>query len=366
MLVFSFNLLLALKKASSSIYFSILGRLKMKIFFLVYIAFLLLFACSSQPAKQDSTNIVTTVPILEEPGDGSFFSQVTQVLVYNDDFYFADFPNSRLLVNDSDFKFKRQIGAAGQGPGEFSGLYSFFVNRSGIFAYDDGGKKIARLDFDGTPGKIIRMPTGSSVSTRFCVIGNHIYLSIMKRMHPITVLDFEGNVVNGFGHFYGTEKEKYARSARHLFTVQHKKKRLLLSLLETEPVLEIFQPDGKLVKKIDLSQNQYVRDRYEYIKEKYAKMGRKKSTYMLFENAYISQNRLFCLGYNRKGLPGYILQYEFKPGQLDLSLKKVFVYDTKKIKPVSMAYSKKHGLIIFNYETSFIEKMKAEPREKNI
>jgi hypothetical protein len=101
--------------------------------------------------KQLTTKIIDSIaylPLMET--EGSYFSDVRKLKVTDDYIFIFDASGSRsLLCFLPSGEFVRKIGARGNGPGEYSMLWDFDVDKDNIYLYDRAKKNILIYSMDG-------------------------------------------------------------------------------------------------------------------------------------------------------------------------------------------------------------------------
>ncbi len=82
-----------------------------------------------------------------ETSDSSYLSLIQDVKSYKDRLYIVDFPG-RILVFDKDGRFIQQIGAEGEGPGEFYNLSSFTIDKDSETLHVATGRRLISYSLD--------------------------------------------------------------------------------------------------------------------------------------------------------------------------------------------------------------------------
>ena len=284
--------------------------------------FLFLAACSPPTPDAVKSDALHLQPLIAEPGDGTFFAGITQIWIENGHYFLADYENSRILELDANLQFVRSLGRPGQGPGEFAGLYTFYPNDDGFYAFSDGHQKMEHFDPAGRFVATIPLP-GTILLTRFFVLDSLIYLSALKQNVPIAVFDWHGERVLEIGVFqeYQNDRVTGARGGRHVFLVHHGGEPMILSVHQTAPRVDLYRLDGELVKSQSLDAAlPMFRERIDFIEASYRDPGKQQATYLLFQDAYVRGHELYTLAYARSGAAKVILVFDFS--SLDFTLKR--------------------------------------------
>ncbi len=80
----------------------------------------------------------------------NFISEITKLVVENNNYLVADRKGRQLLIFDKHGRFKNSIGKIGQGPGEFMRVASIDINnKNEILLYDSKSWKVSKFNFDG-------------------------------------------------------------------------------------------------------------------------------------------------------------------------------------------------------------------------
>lgn len=227
--------------------------------------------------------------------DSTFLSYARSITENKGVYYISDYKNNRVICLKEDFNVLNTFGSTGKGPAEFIAPGYSATHKTRIFVVDEGGLRFNVFTKTGDFVKTI--PLEFMLLTKFAIDNQGlIYTSTPDLEYPITVLDEKGTIVNQFGNWFPTDSpgEKSYRNSRHLLMNSMNQ---LVSVFETEPILELYNLDGMLIKTIDLSSLDALSGRLEYVKAIFKTNPEEKATggYILFEDAYIHNDYLYLL-----------------------------------------------------------------------
>lgn len=87
--------------------------------------------------------------ILLQEDDDHLMMYIQQIIIHNNDIIIADKYSKQLLIFNNKGKFKKSIGRAGRGPGEFQNIESITINNNKLLLLDNKNKKVLKFDLEG-------------------------------------------------------------------------------------------------------------------------------------------------------------------------------------------------------------------------
>ncbi len=124
--------------------------------------------------KVSLNDFVKSITVLKLQTDINI-AEIHKVMVFNETFYVLDKKTSQLLVFNKDGKFIRKIGSRGHGPGEYTRLTDFTIDKknnelflfsswdSKILKYNIKGKFISDFKIKNYPDSFILTPSGDFI-----------------------------------------------------------------------------------------------------------------------------------------------------------------------------------------------------------
>ena len=259
---------------------------------ILFISLLIIFfqGCGKKVDLKETT----LIPDLSvgQLSDSTFIYDVYSIIPNKKLIYLDDYKNNRIIKLDDSLQGLITFGRSGKGPGEFTGAFYLQIWKDSIYCIDDGGMKMLVFDRDGNYAREFFIPR---VMKQFAIdsLGN-FYFSTPELTEPITVYDNIGNKIKGFGTLYyngRTSRETRARNFRHLLISGNR----LIAVGVSEPIIEIYNLNGKVINKINLSDYPYIENRISYAKEEIKKdQNNRDATYILFDDVTVYNNELMC------------------------------------------------------------------------
>lgn len=263
---------------------------------LYYLAlFALIFSsCGKRSAELEIINL-EKVKGVNELNKSNFLSTVSSLENFQDNLLLADNNLSKLIRLNQEFKFLSSTGSLGNGPNDFNGITQLAVNKAGnIFVFDEGHRRIVQVSLEGEFINSTLVPNSYSGIHRFAVDNDsHMYVTSPEGNAPILVFNGEGKIVKEIGAFYDFDgPQRFVRNFRHLLLTEDQE---VISASVTEPIIEVMAADGSLITSLNLADNEYLKDRLNFIKESYQKEKDSRSSYSLFQDAYFDDGYLYLL-----------------------------------------------------------------------
>lgn len=269
-----------------------------KNFKIAFILGIVVIISSCDKEKDESFHVLNPLMSINQLSDSSFTSNGSRLSYYDGLIYLCDYNNSRIVCMDTSFKVIRTMGRNGRGPGEFQGVVSLEIINDTIYALDDGNRRINVFTIKGNYVGDVAIPPIGFLSTRFAIDKDgYFYLSSASdKSFPITKFDPSGKVIKKFGNWISPElphRQRMAINSRHLIII---KDSVLASFNESEPIIEFYSLEGNFISRIDLSENQFLQKRLQYVRDEKKKSGANlESTYILFVDAYITDDSIYLL-----------------------------------------------------------------------
>jgi len=261
---------------------------------IVFIICTVIFSCS-EGVKVEEKNLIPAMKI-SQLSDSTFVSQsVGDMAEKQHHLFFTDSMNGRVVVVDSNFRVIRTIGSMGRGPGELFNAWSMSFYRDSIYVLDSENK-ISVFTLYGKYSRTIRLTKQPRIVNFVISENGNIFLHSLFDTLAIRKYDLNGTFINQFGSLIGdgSEFDRISRNSRHLYIDD----KTLISVLDSEPVIELFSLDGTLIKRIDLSKIEVLSSRINEIRS--IQKEKKKnfspnllSSEVLFSNACLTKDHLF-------------------------------------------------------------------------
>ena len=180
-----------------------------------------------------------------------------------------------------------------------------------------------RFEVFNVNGDFIRsvdtVPNGHRIS-RLAAIDDSFFICTPTEEHLITEYLFTGELVQQFGtfNFGGPFREKRARNKSHLGMIQIDGADYVLCANKSEGKVDLYSRAGKNVAAFDLSDNHFFQPRLDFKDSEFRQDAKnKESTYILFQDIYIWEDRLFILFCDRDGQATKIIAYRLSLQRAD-------------------------------------------------
>lgn len=128
-----------------------------------------------------------------ETTDSSLLSEISKIIIYNDNYYILDRPYKSLFVFDINGKFVRKLSKIGRGPDEYLSLEDFDILNDTLYVLSSISQKI--MIFDLTLHPINEIKTGT-FCTNISVVKNRIFV-------------FNNFLADDLKNFYAINKANY-------------------------------------------------------------------------------------------------------------------------------------------------------------
>lgn len=289
---------------------------------MTFLCFVLILMCKETPETKSlqSQSVVDPMfidvypdTIISQLSDSTYFRDLESLRILKNRLYFTDFQNSRVICLDrSSLKILFEIDKKGNGPGEFQFPARFFIFGDSIYIHDEAKQQIEVYDIDGGYGRNFNFPVLTFSNFAVDSHGN-FYVNTIANEFPISVYDLKGKKINQFGRWLMNEKntiEKRSRNSRHLVTGFKDSTEYLIGVYLSEPILELYTLEGKLVQVVDLSELSVLEDRIRFIEDNYREKGTTLQSvviYKLFTSVYCDTNNLYLAYASEEGITNNIL-----------------------------------------------------------
>ena len=198
---------------------------------------------------------------IERLSDSTYFSSVvSNITLYKNNIFLSDCFNSRIICLDSNYNVIRTLGTPGRGPGEFLTPDQFGIINDSLYVYDQSTKKILVFTVDGKYCREFILRKYPKIFSRFAMSKNgEIFVSTPLFEYPITVYDLKGDIKYGVGLKQNDKLSIRERMAglRHLSLFNDK---YIIAIVTSRPEIEIYNLKGRIVKKMDLSHIDILKD----------------------------------------------------------------------------------------------------------
>lgn len=272
-------------------------------------------SCGSKIPQEKPPRILKYITAKEEFGDFGFISEIRGSQFFESKCYISDSQNGRVLRLSENLDEEMQFGTLGPGPGEFNGSSQLFVNQDNLFV-GNGRQEIARFNKAGNYEGIIQIPGGQTL-TRFVVWRQNLFLSSPRQKKMIRVFDEKGSVVNQFGepHTVGEDEPIFTRNFNHLGLAQIEGEPYLVAVNMTEPIINLFTMEGKLVFKKVLRHGIGLQKQLNRHKAFNSQIENQKIASTFFPDIQIVGDRLYALVYAVEP-PTFILKFRLNKSGL--------------------------------------------------
>ncbi|GEM_PF-4025933 len=283
---------------------------KLTILSLLSIFFIIIIECENNKKNTQLLEIESSLKVIN---DSIYIARVEKILFTGKNIYITEAKQHSVFIIDEKLNFKNYFGRHGYGPGEFNIPISINSIDNLFFVYNDGTRKIIVYDSTGLFVKDIDSPT--QFPLRFALDkSKNIYVSAnqINAKGPLLKIDYNGNIIKNFGGWF-LPKKKWQRNTRNLRHVFINENNRLICVSCTEPFIEIYNLDGLLIDKIDISGNTYLKHTVKHYKKLYSEMEKdahSSSFYTLFRDACYYKNSLYLLYYSENKRFDSILKYK--------------------------------------------------------
>jgi len=165
----------------------------LKSFLLIVILIVSRITCVNLSAQSGVLNrVMKKVTLVEKSTIPIDFSAGLPIW-YGGDVYCVNFNSQSIVVLDAQkYEVKRQIGRAGNGPGEFKVITGYSVDKSGISVIDGGRLTITEFDLQGKMTRLYKHPKQMMNAIRL----SEPYTYIIKPIKPLEESKEEFQIVN--------------------------------------------------------------------------------------------------------------------------------------------------------------------------
>jgi len=191
----------------------------------------------------------------------------------------------KLLLLDHQLELITAFGRKGDGPGEVGNVRMGALWNDRFFVYDPSHRAMQVFDTSGGFVHKIDLPMGTRNPF---VMGpdGHFYFSTYHKDEPITRIDPEGRIVAAFGTWYHPTEDGRERRARNGRTLAFTEGHQLISIGETEPILEVYSADGALISSQELKGGPRLARRIAHVEEEYRHSENRYVTVILTDAAW--------------------------------------------------------------------------------
>jgi hypothetical protein len=230
----------------------ILRIMKFIKFILPSIIIFIIFSCNNRTSKKIDSISLYPKKTIETINDTTFFSTVFSMKYSNGNLFISDFKNNRVLCTNREYKLLRIFGQTGNGPGDLINPFGCFIDSQYLYVFQHGNERINKYDINNNkfvgdiPFKIGMLDHG------YLILKDSIYSSFMKDEFPISIMDMSGVKIKSFGS--RNHVLKLNQGFPRVFMFEYlKKTNEILAICESEPVIEKYSKDGKLIKVYNFS-----------------------------------------------------------------------------------------------------------------
>lgn len=238
--------------------------LKMKILSIFSITTLCLFlylkldAAIAQDVLTRELQLTSSFP---EETDKVIFAYPTAMEVdENGNIFICDQQLSSILKYDKNGRLFKEIGRAGQGPGEFTQQSKFCYDNEKLYVVDQANRRIQILNSHNgeyiSSFKTISIPFAiSHIDNKlFTVLLDDNISGLIKKPKLVTIFNESGKILGGFGEYLAFVPNLTKHASHSLLKIHNKK---LYVLFRYYPLLRIYSIDGELTKTIEFTEQNY-------------------------------------------------------------------------------------------------------------
>lgn len=263
----------------------------MRLFFTFTILCLLLSQCVESEKGKMVNNLIEPEQILNV-FDFSNLSQYTLTCT-DSELIATDARSNKIFIFDYEtLEIVEVFGRKGRGPGEFNGAYFSTADDKNLYVYDSGNQRISVFNKDDfSHQSTIPMVRNAS---RFAVSSNYIYLSspFTNKESPFMKISINGKV-DYFGEWLGFDF--FGRNMFHILIHDEK----IIAVSHTEPIIQIYNKEGELLDKHNLTDEKYITETLEYTAQFYQHNDNNNRTVALFNDASFYEDYLVLNFYTR-------------------------------------------------------------------
>jgi len=232
---------------------------------------------------------------IEQINDTTFLSLIMNITENKGLVYFSDLKNNRIVCVDSNYKLVHIFGSPGRGPAEFNFPGGAFVHNNKLYAVDEGNNRINIFDLTG---KYINNIKGIIPFKGRFIINDSMYFgsSLSRDSPPIFKAYLNGELVQRFGNVNRILNNINTKRLKNYFLESWKDQ--IIAIVDSDPVIERYTIDGKLVSTYDYSNIDYIASYINLTKledKKNRAAGELIGTHMFCLNSYIQGDKLFLL-----------------------------------------------------------------------
>jgi hypothetical protein len=283
-----------------------------------YLLFIILFACKKHSGNEWK-QIIWVQSFDELPGE-LFFGKPSSMYSNAEGLYFSDNERGIVFFVNKEFSEVQVFGKKGEAPHELNSPSNFFIYEGNLYCLDQGKNSIVKYRLEtGEFLESFRIPraiNGSDFELRFFVEKNEIFLSAPYSQNAYVRIQND-STFTGFGEKFnfGNPKTDVFRNERFLFKNQDK----IIALSSNMPFIEMFDLNGNLILKEDISTVPAISERLQFIENE--NDTDPNSYYRTVKDAYFSENKLYILAISgiERPMANKILVFEFSEHSASLN-----------------------------------------------
>lgn len=179
--------------------------------------------------------------------------------------YIGDNLNSRVICLDSRMNYLFEFGRKGNGPGEFSGIYSIKEKKNKIYILDKGNFRVSIFD---KQGKLLNMLSLNSIVYDIAVTeSGEIALLTASENMLIKIIDEKGNHVKSIGQLIYNEDSRYSSSISVAHLDIDEENNIYVAFVQS-PMVRKYNYIGELLWEKDLNQIAELKKMFEKVEAK--------------------------------------------------------------------------------------------------
>ena len=260
----------------------------------LYISLLIIIACSCINDTSLQFSTVSSYKTINIFSDSTYFDNIYSIVISENSYYFADYTNSRIVKTNENLDLVTSIGGYGEGPNEFKGLTEMYLYDDRLYAIDDGNVRINVYKYDDWL-RSVKLPTYGAILQNFYVDEKDsvIIYSRLGKTTNIISMDLLGNnvITKKINEVSYWDKQRKVKAASHILKTINDN---LIVIPLDEPVIFVYNPDWKLVRKLTLDNIPILSKPISMMAAEYHTLAHN-TTNILFYDVCIDNNNLYIL-----------------------------------------------------------------------
>ena len=257
----------------------------------IMVCSLILFSCSNE---EERIKKVTCVSSMSEISDTLFFGKIKNLISNGKDIYFIDeYRECIVHTNVNDWKLRKLIGVAGEGPDELCNLLQFTLKNDTLYALDGGCAKLVAYNLQGDICAKYPLPLESKLKIGYHFLvngGNKMDISTRFNAGAFVNMDLSNGNMSFWDERFRFEyaSQNIMRNGRHLFETTNG----YITVSDNMPQLVKYDMQKKRIEVYDYSDIPTVKKRLLQIEKEVTNTN---SYGIICEDACVSEDKLYLL-----------------------------------------------------------------------